>query len=346
MYETEPKMKYQKEEVWYPLAFDIWHWERDCHVLMLNDKIRMNAYEKAIKEVVKPGMTVLDIGTGTGNLALWALEAGALKVYAIDINKEIILEANVRIKNAGFIDKFESFNALSYDVTLPEKVDVIMSEILGNLADNQEMTPILEDARQRFLKPNGVFIPSKVETFLVPVSSTAIHNQIKNGIFKNLNDNYSLDELMIRFGVKNCFNMPFNVIIPKSTYLSEPIAVKEFNFNGSDESVYKVPVIYKISKSGLLTGFKGYFIAKLSPNSVLDISSDDIEKRKTSDCWKHLYLPIETPFELERDDELHLTYQRFYPVNHNRNFMQGYRWSGLIKRSGKVVYEFSQSLGM
>ncbi len=44
---------------------------------MLDDQIRMAAYKNAIQEVVKPGMVVLDLGTGTGILGLWALQAGA-----------------------------------------------------------------------------------------------------------------------------------------------------------------------------------------------------------------------------------------------------------------------------
>ena len=234
---------------------------------------------------------------------------------------------------------------MSYDVVLPEKVDVIVSEILGNLADNQEMTPILEDARKRFLKVDGVFIPKHIETYIVPISSPAIHDQVKRGVYRNLNDSYSLDTLKSRFGVTDAFDMPFNAIIPKSTYLSDPQVVKEFTFNGKDESEYATSLVYKIHAAGTFTGFKGYFVAQLSPNSILDISGDNIENRKTSDCWKHLYLPVQEPFEVEEGDELHLTYERFYPKDHVKDFVQGYAWRGNITRGGQIVFEFSQKLG-
>ena len=104
-------MQYEKEQVWFPLSEDILSWDDDFHKLMLRDHIRMVAYEAAIKEMIKPGMIVLDIGTGTGILALWALEAGAKKVYSIEVNENRIPQAKDRINKAGYGDKFEIFNA-------------------------------------------------------------------------------------------------------------------------------------------------------------------------------------------------------------------------------------------
>ena len=55
----------------------------DEHLLMLSDEMRTNAYRAAIEAVVKPGMSVLDFGTGSGALAFFAARAGA-RVYAVD----------------------------------------------------------------------------------------------------------------------------------------------------------------------------------------------------------------------------------------------------------------------
>ncbi len=344
-YFTNPEMKYEEEQVWFPLSEDILSWDNDFHELMLRDHIRMVAYKAAIKEAVKPGMTVADIGTGTGILALWALEAGAKKVYGIEVNKDRIPQALERINRAGHADKFEIFNALSYDVNLPESVDVVISEILGNLADNEDMTPILADARKRFLKEDGMMLPAKVQTYLTPISSEKAHEQVRNKVCSRINGQYKLDDLLDTLGVENQFNLYYDCIIPESAYLSEPQIVKEFNHDGHDESEYQVRATYRVTKDGLFTGFKGSFSAELSENVTLDIGGSDIEERKTSDCWKHCYLPIENPIEVKEGDKIELVYSRFYPKEKDCAFRQAYAWEGTVKRDGKTVAEFGQRMG-
>lgn len=343
-YETNSRMKYEREQVWFPLSEDILSWDNDFHELMLQDHIRMVAYEAAIKEVVKPGMTVVDLGTGTGILALWALEAGAKKVYGIDVNKDRIPQALDRIRKAGYADRFVPFNALSYNVELPERVDVVISEILGNLADNENMTPILADARKRFLEEDGIMLPARVQTYLIPISSEKAHSQVKDKVCRGINRQYKLNDLLEKLDVKNQFNLYYDCVIPNSAYLSEPQRVRAFNFDGNDESEYQVRVAFKVTKDAVFTGFKGSFSAELSDKVILDISNDEIEGRTTSDCWKHCYLPIENPIKVKRGDKIELTYSRFYPQEKDCVFRQAYAWEGKVKRDGKTIAEFSQRM--
>ena len=121
--------------------------------------------------------------------------------------------------------------------------------------------------------------------------------------------------------------------------------VKEFNFDGRDDSEYQVSLKYKVTRDAVFTGFKGSFSAELSDNVTLDISGDDIEGRKTADCWKHCYLPIENQIEVREGDEIELVYSRFYPQEKDCVFRQAYAWEGTVKRDGKTVAEFSQRMG-
>jgi predicted RNA methylase len=60
---------------------------------MIGDSIRMRAYVQALRDAVKPGSVVLDIGTGTGIFAMLASQFGAQRVYAIEPDNASSLRA-------------------------------------------------------------------------------------------------------------------------------------------------------------------------------------------------------------------------------------------------------------
>ena len=340
---TSPAFRYELEEVWLPVSENILAWEHDFHQLMLDDQIRMVAYKNAIQDAVKPGMVVLDLGTGTGILGLWALQAGAKYLYAIDVNAAVIPEAIATFERGGFSGKYQIFHGLSYDIKLPNQVDLIISEIIGNLGDNEDFIPILDDARKRFLKPNGRMLPRSVRSQLVPVSAVRAHQQVAAQECRALNTSYSLPELMQRLAIKSPFNLYYDAIITRRCYLSEPKVAKNFLFDGSDQQVYVTELTYGVTLDGLLTGFKGSFIAELSDAVVLDISGDDIAARTTSDSWKHCYLPLQDPLNVKQGDEIRLRFSRSYPELRDSPFRQCYQWSGKVVRNGEVMGAFSQS---
>lgn len=135
----------------------------------------------AIFETVCPGDRVLDLGTGTGILSQWALEAGASHVVGMDLSMPVLAQAEARMKQARLADRFQPIHALSYDVSLPEPVDVLISEIIGNMADNENFQPILHDAIQRFLKPQGKLLPQATRSYLVPVAARNAHADLSAG---------------------------------------------------------------------------------------------------------------------------------------------------------------------
>jgi protein arginine N-methyltransferase 1 len=127
---------------------------------MIADSIRTSAYVEALRQAVKPGAVVLDIGTGTGIFALLACQFGARRVYAIEPSDAIQVGREVSVAN-GYGDQIEFIQGLSTQITLPEKVDAIISDLHGALPLFQHHIPSIVDARQRFLAPGGVQIPQR-----------------------------------------------------------------------------------------------------------------------------------------------------------------------------------------
>ncbi|WHT18413.1 50S ribosomal protein L11 methyltransferase [Crossiella sp. CA-258035] len=134
---------------------------------MLDDQLRNDRYAAAIARHA-PGRTVLDIGTGQE--AVWALaaaRAGARHVWAVEVLPEAARQARETVSRAGFADRVTVLEGLSTEVHLPERADVCVSEIIGNLGGAEGAGAVLRDARDRLVRRDGVFIPHRSATTVV-----------------------------------------------------------------------------------------------------------------------------------------------------------------------------------
>jgi protein arginine N-methyltransferase 1 len=333
---------YRAEQIWPPFSESLLQWEESFHDLMLNDKLRVTAYRKAIHEAVKPGHVVVDLGTGTGILSQFALEAGARCVYGIDLNSSILDHAVQRMHHAGLAERFVPICRLSYDVQLPQSADVLISEIIGNIADNEDFQPILQDAIRRFIKPAGTVLPQAVSSYLVPVAARSAHADLVEGRIAYLGPAYQVADLYREKGITSPFDLYYDCILPRRTYLSQPWLLRTYSGAWDQSATYSVSTTCRIDRQDALTGFKAYFVAELTSATTLDISGDDIEAGETSDSWKHAYLPIAEPIETQADDQLSVTFSRNYP-RQGTAFRQIYRWQGSVSRGGKIIGRFDQS---
>jgi predicted RNA methylase len=347
---------HRPEQVWLPAAERLLDWDEGFHDLMLGDTLRMNAFRAAIAEVVGPGLRVLDLGTGTGILARLALEAGAARVYGIDLNEHVLGIATERLAAAGFgADRFMPVHGLSFDIEPPEPVDVVIAEVIGNLADNENMAAILYDARRRFLAPGGTMLPQRVESYLVPVATRQAHARLRDGGPCDAGGAESFAELLRRRHVSSPYDLYYDVVIPIVRHLAAPRVLRQYELQepaAAPRVDYQVPLVYTVRRTGLLTGFKGYFVATLSRTVALDISGDDIAARTASDSWKHCYLPIAEPVPVRPGDRIYLEFGRSRPAaetsaetNAETSFAQHYRWSGHVISGNSVVGGFAHGTG-
>jgi len=335
--------RYAIEQPWPPFSECLLEWDEAFHELMLNDRLRMIAYRKAIFEAVQPGDLVVDLGTGTGILSQWALEAGARRVVGIDLSAPILEQAVARIRSAGLEDRFEPINQLSYDVELPQRADVLISEIIGNLADNEDFQPILQDAIRRFLAPGGRILPRTTTSYLVPVEARLAHRSLHTGAIAYLTPHYDIAALYREKRIRSPFNLYYDCILPRRSYLSQPAVLRAYHGAWDQPATYQCELSFPIEAPGELSGFKAYFVAELTATTVLDISGDDIEHGETSDSWKHAYLPIEHPIEVQPGDRLTVCFSRRYPGGQGP-FRQIYGWRGSVERDGRSIAQFAQCM--
>ena len=117
-----------------------------------------------------------DIGAGTGFLGFLAAKLGAKRVdlyeaaEIADVARKLLRHnrlANCRIAQVH-----------STDVASPERVDVVVSETLGNYPFEENIIATLNDAHARFLEPGGVIIPHSVEQFVCPVTAERLYREL------------------------------------------------------------------------------------------------------------------------------------------------------------------------
>jgi type I protein arginine methyltransferase len=143
---------------------------------MIKDPLRFPAYLEALRRTVKPGSVVLDMGTGPGIMALLACRFGARKVYAIEPDPIIQVAREIAAGN-GLAGRIEFIEGFSTHVSLPERVDVIVSDLNGILPWYQQHLRAAADARQRFLAPDGVMIPKKETVWLGVAESPQAYSE-------------------------------------------------------------------------------------------------------------------------------------------------------------------------
>ncbi len=139
---------------------------------MIKDTVRTNAYRDFIyaNKHLFAGKTVLDIGCGTGILSMFCAKAGAARVLAVD-NSAILDKARENIFHNGLDGVITCIRGRIEDVTLPvDKVDIIVSEWMGYCLLYEAMLPSVFFARDKYLRPDGLLVPSHSSMWIAPVS--------------------------------------------------------------------------------------------------------------------------------------------------------------------------------
>jgi precorrin-6B methylase 2 len=138
------------------------------HEQLLSDRVRNQTFYKALKRHVQKNDSVMDIGSGTGVWAIAAAKLGASRVVAIEKEKILIPIIEKLASKNGVRDRLEVVEGDSRVSKISGKFDLIISETVGNQAFDEEIVPIIIDAKKRFLKKGGVVIPEALAAVAAP----------------------------------------------------------------------------------------------------------------------------------------------------------------------------------
>lgn len=138
---------------------------------MIRASARRDAYVEALRRSVRPGCTVLEIGSGPGFFAVLAARLGAARVWAVDPDESVHLGKELA-KDNGVADRVTFVQGKVEELTLPAPVDVIVSDLRGVLPVLRGHFAAVAHARKHLLAKGGALIPTR-DTLWVAASDDA-----------------------------------------------------------------------------------------------------------------------------------------------------------------------------
>lgn len=135
---------------------------------MLKDRIRTMAYMNAItkNKHLFQNKIVLDVGSGTGILSIFAAKSGAKHVYAIE-NASIAAHSQKIIVDNKLADKITIIKGAMEEIKLPvDQVDIIISEWMGYFLLYESMLDSVLFARDKYLKKDGLMFPDRAILYI------------------------------------------------------------------------------------------------------------------------------------------------------------------------------------
>lgn len=145
------------------LRGQIAHSVHSWHLPMLADQVRNDAFQQAIEAAVTADDVVLDIGTGTGLLAMMAARAGARRVIACEMLPDLAALARLVVDANGFADRIDVVGKPSTElvvgIDLPEPATVVVSETFDALLIGEGAIGSFAHARAHLMAPGARVIP-------------------------------------------------------------------------------------------------------------------------------------------------------------------------------------------
>lgn len=260
---------------------------------MIFDDVRNAVYRKAISEHVTPESVVLDVGAGLGIHGLLAAASGARHVYLVEAEPVVRVAIEVARKN-NLADRITVIEGRIEDVTLPEKVDVIVSVFTGNLLFSEDLLPSLFHARDRYLKPGGVLLPDLAELMLAPIAAPVMHAKWVGRWSRPVQ---GLDYSSVRrFAANEMFWLRPSEVQAHRLAMGRPLT--EVNFGLADSADCHGESRFVIESTELCHGLLGWIRIRLGAYWL----STDSEEPETH--WASVFMPLDEPIQLHAGEEV------------------------------------------
>uniref|UniRef100_A0A6Q2YZU4 SH3 domain-containing protein n=1 Tax=Esox lucius TaxID=8010 RepID=A0A6Q2YZU4_ESOLU len=232
------------------------------HREMLSDRPRTEAYRQVIltNSPHLRGKVVMDLGCGTGIISLFCARLAQPKaVFAVEASS-IAEHTKTLVRQNGCEEVVTVFQCRAEELSLPSRVDVLVSEWMGNCLLFEFMVESVLQSRDRWLKEGGMMWPSGATVCLVPCQAGSYYAETMC-FWEQL---YGLDFTALQpLAQMEFFSRPrFSHLLQPEDCLATPcdvINLDMLSLQVTDLEELNGQFIFAVEKAGMFHGFTSWF---------------------------------------------------------------------------------------
>ncbi|XP_053909113.1 LOW QUALITY PROTEIN: protein arginine N-methyltransferase 5 [Cuculus canorus] len=285
--------------------------ESQTYEVFEKDPVKYSQYQQAIYQCLLDRVpedekesnvqVVLVLGAGRGPLVNATLRAARqanrhVRLYAVEKNPNAV----VTLESWQYEEWGAQVRVVAQDMRewrAPEPADVLVSELLGSFGDN-ELCPECLAGAQPCLKADGVSIPCSYTSFLAPISSSKLYNEVRGCRERDRHPEAQ-------------FETPYVVRLHNFHQLAPPQPCFTFRHPrpdlSEDNSRYQV-LSFLVDVTTVLHGFAGYFETRLYGDITLSIRPETHSPGMFS--WFPIFFPIKQPMPVRAGEAVSVAFWR------------------------------------
>lgn len=278
------------------------------HRALIADEVRTNAFAAAIARSVREDDVVLDLGAGTGVLAMLAARAGARRVFAVEQGHVGDIAATLFDANRCNV---EIVHGRSSEIDLPERATLLVTETLGNLGFDEQILESVLDARRRLLTPGARIIPSRVALFAAPADGADLFE--REVAFWG-ERRYGIDFSPVRTFAANQVRA---AAVDDLALLAPGKRIVEVDLASASSADVRGAARFAAARDGAMHGFAAWFEATLAEEIRVGNGPSD-----GTTNWRQAFLPLDEPARVRAGDEIEVEIDSADGLN--------WRWRGAV----------------
>ncbi|CAM0135156.1 unnamed protein product [Umbelopsis sp. WA50703] len=301
------------------------------------DPIKYQQYEEAVYRALidrvpegsEVETVIMVVGAGRGPLVNCSIRASEraqrkVKLYAVEKNPNALVTLQ-NMKAEAWHDRVTIVYSDMRKWKAPEKCDILVSELLGSFGDN-ELSPECLDGAQKFLKPDGISIPSSYTTYIAPLSSSKLCNEV--AAYKDLEHSET----------------PYVVMFQQVSHIAEPKSIWTFHHPNREDidgdcdplhnyhNVRRQSTRFHAKENGMLHGIAGYFDSVLYKDVMISIHPETHSPGMFS--WFPIFFPLRTPIFVPQGASIDID---FWRLTDNKKVWYEWKVSQCLEIENKII---------